>query len=339
MSIYATLAFFVLLTLILLGATLLFKFIWVGRSRRRRFLMRFVLSLSTLLYLFLLLEALFSTCFIVSDGRNFTLSSRRWFERYWHPINSYGYRDVEHPLSSFEGKKVIFVVGDSFVAGHGIKNFADRFSNVLGKRLGPEYVVVNIAKNGWNTSDEYRALVSYPYQPDTIILSYFLNDVVGAAARSGSPPPQIEPPPAGLRYVVGHSYFLNFVYWRLYMEGNRDLGPRTWEHTQRSYADPEIWKTHAEELQAIIDHARGRNINLIVVVFPNLRFVKGSEQITAKVASFFNQNDVPVLDLAPMLEDRDPQTLIVSPLDAHPNESVHAFVADRLFEEVKKVER
>ena len=48
--------------------------------------------------------------------------------KYWKPINSYGYRDIEHV--NLKEKKLPFVVGDSFVAGHGIKNYKDLFSNV-----------------------------------------------------------------------------------------------------------------------------------------------------------------------------------------------------------------
>ena len=58
--------------------------------------------------------------FAQSDGFNLTLSSRNWFARYWQPINSLGYRDVE-PRAPRPGEKFVLVVGDSFVAGHGKK--------------------------------------------------------------------------------------------------------------------------------------------------------------------------------------------------------------------------
>jgi hypothetical protein len=89
--------------------------------------MKVSLSVSTIIYLFLALEILFYSSFAVSDTFGFTLASRRWEERYWRPINSFGYRDVEHNLTELGNKKVLFVVGDSFVAGHGISQTENRF--------------------------------------------------------------------------------------------------------------------------------------------------------------------------------------------------------------------
>ena len=104
--------------------------------------------------------------------------SQRWFEKNWK-VNSLGYRDIEH--DSYDNRQIIFVVGDSFVAGHGIARPGDRFSDLLQKRLGDRYVVVNIAQNGWNTPEEYQAIISYPRKPNRIILSYFINDITDAA--------------------------------------------------------------------------------------------------------------------------------------------------------------
>ena len=61
------------------------------------------------------------------------LSERLWFAKYWK-ANQLGYRDLELADKNFEGKYKIVILGDSYVAGHGIKNPEDRFSNILSCR-------------------------------------------------------------------------------------------------------------------------------------------------------------------------------------------------------------
>ena len=153
------LACFLLWSALLLIWSYILRSVWTNTSRLRSLLMKISVSVSTFVYLFLALEIIFYSSFAISDTFGFTLASQRWQERYSHPMNSFGYRDVEHSATDFDNKKVLFVVGDSFVAGHGISQTENRFSNILQRNLGGQYVVVNIAKNGWNTADEYQAIL------------------------------------------------------------------------------------------------------------------------------------------------------------------------------------
>src|SRR6185436_234575 len=69
-----------------------------------------------------------------SHAVGYTLAARLWFARHWStPNNSLGYRDVEHPD---DGRKKLFVLGDSFVAGVGIADARERFSDLLQVGLG-----------------------------------------------------------------------------------------------------------------------------------------------------------------------------------------------------------
>jgi hypothetical protein len=293
-------------------------------------------SLSTLIYLFLALEILFYSSFAVSDTFNFTLASQLWMERYWHPINSFYYRDVEHDPAEFENREVIFVVGDSFVAGHGIARIENRFSNIMQRNLGGRYVVVNIAGNGWDTADEYQALLSYPYKPKKIVLSYYINDILGAASKLGSGTPvRVEYPRRQILRFINHSYALNFAYWRLYRFYHKDLGEKYWEYLKNSYSNPNIWEAHEKELFNIVSYTEHQGIDLTVVVFPNLRDVKGSAVITSKVAQFFQKHNIQVLNLQPLLENRDPMSLVVNSMDAHPNEALNKEVGEILTREVQ----
>jgi hypothetical protein len=163
-------------------------------------------------------------------------------------------------------------------------------------------------------------MLSYPYQAKRIVLCYFVNDIIGANLKLGYgyPPHAEQPHNPMLKYAVEHSYLVNFAYWRLFRFYQQDLGRKDWEYLTASYSNPAIWKVHEAELAQVIAYARDRKIALAVLLFPSLTNVKGSVPITSKVAGFFQAHDVPVLNLEPLLEGRDPKSMIVNSLDAHP---------------------
>jgi hypothetical protein len=331
------LIYFAVPTGLLIVWLFLLRLRWQTRSRARSVLFKFTLTLITCFYLFATLELLFYSVVTPSDGFGFTLAAQRWHERYWHPINSLDYRDREHPPAEFQNKEIIFVVGDSFVAGHGIRKVEDRFPDILQRNLGAQYSVINIARGGWNTTAEYEAMVSYPYKPKRIVLCYTLNDIDGAARKAGYlPAVLIEPPHSStLLYIINNSYTLNFVYWRLCRFHNQDMGQKYWQALKDSYANPDIWNAHQAELNRIVEFSRSHDIDLTVVVFPNLAAIKDSARITSQVTDFFQSHNMRVLNLEPLLEGRDPLTLMVNSLDGHPNEALNKEVAELLTKEMR----
>ena len=87
---------------------------------------------------------------------------------------------MEQSTEALQGKRLVFVVGDSFVAGHGIKDVSDRFGDRLGEGLGDPFRVVTLAQNGWNSEDEFDAIRATSRRhriPEIVVLSYFLNDI------------------------------------------------------------------------------------------------------------------------------------------------------------------
>ena len=114
----------------------LFRNAWAKDGRGRRAAVNLTMVLVSSVATLLSVEVVFRYVFIRSDSWVFTLSAHKWFERHWKPINSMGFRDVEHSSASLAGKRVVMVVGDSFVTGFGIEDPADRYTNILGKRLG-----------------------------------------------------------------------------------------------------------------------------------------------------------------------------------------------------------
>lgn len=287
----------------------------------------------TVFLTFMVLEIGFKLFFAQSDGFRYTLASRNWYQRYWHE-NSLGYRDVEWSPDLLAGKTKVMVVGDSFVAGSGIANPEDRFANQLGRLLGNDYAVLNVASPGWDTIDEVDAILEYPQKPDVLVLSYYINDIEGTAYANGAQRPQIrQDPPAWFLPVVQNSHVVNFLYWRLIRLGPQEWADIYWnDWLKKISADPEIRWRHQQELLTIIEGAASEQIPLIVVVFPNLTAVDESSFITQPVIDLFRERNIPVLDVNTILAGRDPADTTVNAIDSHPNPAINLKVAEALYE-------
>ncbi len=301
-----------------------------GRASRGRLAEGALGSAAALLalgFLLLVLEIGFARFAVQSDGFGHTLAARSWFARHWGPANSHGFRDAE---PAAQGRR-LFVVGDSFVAGHGVARRADRFADRLAPHLAPGWSVLNFARNGWDTGQQLAALRAFPLAPDALVWSYYVNDIAGAAARHGrSLAAAPHEPPALLGRIVGASHLVNFVYWRGYRLANGRLAAERWRAQRGGYADERVWRTHRAELEAAIAFARERGAPLLAVIFPHLRDAEGSRAVTQRVAEVFREGGARVLDLTDLVAAADSRRLVVNAVDAHPNEHLHAEVAARL---------
>lgn len=306
-----------------------------GSVRRREATANTLLLLLVLAFLALGLEAFFYFFAVQSDGFEFTLSAQRWAKLYGGPTNSDGYRDVEHTPESLRGKRILMALGDSFTKGNGIRDYRDRFSSRLGVRLGEDWAVVTVARGGWDTTDELKALQGYPHKPEVLLLQYYLNDIKHAALAKGlEMVPVPPPPPRWLKPLVDYSYAVNYVYWRTF----RLVQVTTnsfWGNITRYYADDALWQAHRAAIQQLMDYARGQGMRVLVVVFPNPSDVENSRPLTARVAATFESFGAQAVDLAPVLSGRPMHSLICSELDTHPNEAVHAETADILYQKLE----
>lgn len=301
-----------------------------GRARFER-LANLSLSLASASLLYLGAETWLYR-FPQSDNFAFTLSAQRWFARHWGPVNSRGFRDAEHPIEALHGRRVLLAVGDSFVAGQGIENRADRFPDRLQQLLGDGWRVVNLGRQGWSTGAEARAIAGFPHEAEVVVLSYHVNDILDAARRCGYREPYaVKPPPGWARPWVEHSYVADFVYWRLVrLRSLQTLSKARRQSLPQCFFSPEIWAEHERELVAVTEAVAARGGKLVVVLFPHLVDIEGSRASVALVHRWFEQRGVPVLDLATVLAGRDPAEIIVNPYDAHANEAVHRELAELL---------
>jgi lysophospholipase L1-like esterase len=91
--------------------------------------------------------------------------------------NSLGFRDIEHNYKEKNKKRIMFI-GDSFCFGYGV-NQDKVFVELLRDKL-KEYELFNCGISGYGTDQEYLLLMQYfdVVKPDIVFLLYSDNDII-----------------------------------------------------------------------------------------------------------------------------------------------------------------
>jgi lysophospholipase L1-like esterase len=272
-------------------------------------------------------------CYIESDNLP-TLAQQNWWERYVN-TNSLGFRDREWTAADLADKTVVVVVGDSFTAGNGINDDADRVSNILGKHLGDEYAVLNLGISGTATPEQLQTLKDFTLaKPDVVIWQYFLNDINHTGLRLG-----ISPQIPELPQIAKDSYLANFLYWRFFpptevVATDGTIWQNWWEWTYAAYDNFGIWEEHRKELYEMVDYADSINAELIVLIYPDLTQIMRTIPYVDRVAQALEAHDVTnVVKLFDAAAAWDKSDLTVSRRDTHPSVSFNHYVGDLLYEQ------
>lgn len=324
---------FVLLSVALFVATRFFFRVVLPAITHQR-----VLSLlcgNALIFLFLLSVALLSGeiyyRFVYDSTDSFGLcrTTQRWFERYYKK-NATGFRDsLNYMPTPARGTRRISFVGDSFTAGHGIADVENRFANIVRTNL-PDHEIHVLSECGWDTGMEINLLDFIPtsgYETDCIVLVYCLNDVADIVPEWLALSKRLyESPKPG--FFFQYSYVLNTIHGRLKAASEPQLADY-YQFVQDGYKG-ELWEQQKTRLTELHNHVKSQEWSLLVVTFP---FVHAMQQpypyqdLHDQLAEFWDQQQVPHLDLLSTFEDLKPQDLVVSRRDAHPNERAHSLAA------------
>ncbi len=104
------------------------------------------------------------------------------FRDTFRATNSHGQRDVERTLARRHGVRRILLLGDSIVAGHGIRHVDHTISRQLERKLGGQEVieVLNFGVGGYCTRSEVELLRTrgLRFKPDAVILVFFMDDAL-----------------------------------------------------------------------------------------------------------------------------------------------------------------
>lgn len=296
-----------------------------------------LVTLTFLVFVFWLGEGYLRVFYITTDGFGFTAMNYYWYQNFGYANpNSLGYRDDE---PSADATTRIAVVGDSFAMGHGINDRDAVFGNRLEQELNSApgsaggYEVDLIARSGWDTDVEMYNLDQYPYRPNIVVLSYYLNDIDWLLREtSQNPDNRFSFPQNPLVSGLIRDFFLpNFIYYNLLQFTSSS---RTTNHTLdlvNAHMDDALWPRQAQLLYEISLWCRDHDARLIVLLWPHIVQIDDSQPAVARIAGFFADQGVQVVDMSAVLRGQDSRAMIVNRFDTHPSAAAHALAADALF--------
>jgi hypothetical protein len=268
-----------------------------------------------------------------TDSLSYSKTSQRWFSRHWKS-NAAGFRDnVEYADRIQPGKRRFTLLGDSFTAGHGVKDVEDRFANRI-RRAHPEWEVHLLAQSGWDTGDELEALrtaVQRGDQLDQVVLVYMLNDVADILPAWATTHQRIMGDAAKRPWLQRHSYLVDAVVHLVKFVREPDMR-NYFEFVRDGYRGP-VWQHQMERLDSLREAVNAAGGHLVVVTFPFLHALGPKYEyrfIHEELSEFWGKRSVPQLDLLGIYQDIPPGKLVVNRLDAHPNEYAHGLAADAI---------
>lgn len=287
---------------------------------------------------FLVLETYYRYFYDTTESFALSKVSDRWFKRYYKE-NKAGFRDnIEYYTKCKHGKLRVTFIGDSFTAGHGIKNVENRFANLIGK-YRPNWEIHVMARNGLDTKRELALLLSLlketNYTFNIVVLVYCINDI------SDSVPEWNNHILGGIYkeyynqgFLLKNSYLINTFYFRY--KGMKDPNISSFYRFVFKYYNGQIWEKQKELLKSInknIKENNGNNGKLLVVTFPFLHALGNNykyKNIHEKLNDFWIDEGVPHLDLMQIFQSNRNHNLVVNRWDAHPNEFAHKLVSKHI---------
>lgn len=299
-----------------------------------------------LLYAFVIFFLIFEITFMYmpfSQGTGYAYCSKLWFNKYWER-NEIGYRDKPYNAATDTLKDKIVMLGDSYVAGHGTNNVEDRMSNLLEKKLGNNYRVFNLGKNGSTTTDEFDRLKKFKYKYDKLILVHVPNDLEYLDKNEDAASTDATPVNNGVRaFFVRESFFVNFlsytiigdiasVFFGIFDGSNVNKKD---EKPNYPFSDAVKLKKHISNLLMVDSVLKAHDIKLLIVSFP----YPGQNDTTANryYNGFINQlkiNHFNYMDAKPICNKLPLHKQVVSPLDGHPSLQVQKLVVDSIYNRI-----
>ena len=328
----------VLIFILIIEISLIFKE-FIFDSKFKAWLKNLGTGILSIVIILLLLESFFM--FVPkSHGVGYTLACKLWFKKYWNPINSYNFRDVE-PVPK---QSNIFFIGDSFVAGHGIKKIKDRFSDIVREKLlekNKNIQSINLGRDGLDTRKEYEIMEDFinssNINPDIIVLQYYGNDIEFTAVRNGfdwvGPSPYQGLNPI-LRNVIKGSYLVNYFYW-LFPKYDV-MGYLTF--LEDAYKNEIVFKEHIQDINRFIEYSKQKNIPLLVVIFPFLQDIELSNKLFVnKLRLFFDDKGVKYIDVSELAKDLSLKKRVVNLNDGHASILVNRLVGEEIYKYIFQI--
>ncbi|MCD8541019.1 MAG: hypothetical protein LRY55_15620 [Leadbetterella sp.] len=167
-----------------------------------------------------------------------------------------------------------------------------------------------------------------------IVLAYFFNDIEVAAADHGykvDVPPPYSGVPQPFKWLSSRLYFPNFIYWHLPNSSGQILD----QFVRKCYNDPEILKTHLNDLSDIIRYREENQAEMIALMIPFLPDLEYSPKFTGPVSDFLEQNGVTVVTVEEELGKLPVKDRVVNKTDSHSSIKTNEIIAQKLLKVIK----
>lgn len=273
-----------------------------------------------------------------TDSFGLNLATRRWVQEHY-TFNSSGWRDdTTYSYAVAPGKVRVSFIGDSFTVGHGIADVSRRFANLI-RKSEPGWEVHVLARGGWDTEAEWTMLsrlLPTGYRSHVAVLVYCLNDISDLVPEWNAIRNSIysrKPGSFALRWLCGNSYFFNIWYHRLNVMSDPGLADY-YCFVEGAYKSG-LAETQKERLRRFAGFLRYHGIQPVVVTFPFLHALGKDyryQPVHKELSMFWEDEQVPNLDLYEVYKGIPPDRLVVNSFDAHPNEYAHSLAAGAIRE-------
>jgi len=300
----------------------------------------------------------------ISSGGANSLSAKNWFNNYWKE-NSLGFRDLP-PMEHYNKKlKSLFIVGDSYVAGHGIKNPAGRFSDILKEVFEGQLNVFNLGVCGADTQEEYANLINFPISPEMIILVHTPNDIEKVLSKQEiakilnieNETPDVQNHEDYTNFLVDNSFILNFIAlnYRQYIVNSISRKARkkyksfegflsseeAKRHTISYYSNESLMNMHLSHLDLFVKYVEDNNIQLLVLLFPKLsenNIETSNKYVNLPINKYLENKNIATMNLYSMISAVDEADRIINRYDYHPNENINQVIAQYLIEHIRETQ-
>ena len=247
-------------------------------------------------------------------------------------INSMGLRNDEISLAKPDGVVRILMLGDSVTFGWGVlqnDTVAAKLQELLNATPGATSIeVINSGVGNYNTVQEITYFLSRGIEldPDIVVLNYFINDAEPTPQRHNSS-------------ILEHSYLAVFAMGRIDALMRTYFGKEDWKDYYAGLYRPDApgWQAALKSMDDLIAYTQANGIRLLIANYPELHQLDPYpfEKVTAAVEEVATSHGVAFVDLLPSVVPLVPETLWVSPEDAHPNAVATDRFADALAETLR----
>lgn len=264
------------------------------------------------------------------------ISIAAWMKKY-NNLNSMKYRDTEHDFNKPDQTYRIFYTGDSFTYGLFIDNPENVFPKIIEKELQKKSTkkieTINSARPGNDIFDEVKKFSTdgVKFHPDLVVLG--LNFDEANVKHVPLDDPNIKIP------VWIKTFRVYQVVIGSYLRSQAEIKYRNYMLSIYKNEKMEDWKIFEDQLLKLKKDADSVNARVAIVLFTPIYPRQPDKpydfyQFNNRMKEFGKNHNIIIIDpLKKVLDDKNKEELVVSPLDAHPTVKMNELIAESFIEQ------